>query len=307
MYRRYPECLFFFLIETINMGKCGRVPKGSLYLDRQMCDGWCACGTKLQWTHFNTITFTDSHTTLNFTFIHINEYYTWRWNHFWSVPWWRRPEDWLVVLIDETLNNSESEGWCDCQYTQVSNWERVHQAFSQFDNFIPDSGCENKLWPFQGPPGYFLPGLKAERLTQTSVFKPGLNSTVLYPPCYASPGKLSAEQLRTPHDVYSSSGPSLPSPPSAGKQPSDALWPLLQTLGLKTRGTFWLNGSSTSRTKREPVMAFLASSALISKYHLSPKSVCLGSDVTPSYNLRCPLYHLIPQQRELEFCNCDHS
>lgn len=119
------------------------------------------------------------------------------------------------------------------------------------------------------------------RLWTDSVFKPGLNSTVLYPPCYASPGKLSAEQLRTPHDVYSSSGPSLPSPPSAGKQPSDALWPLLQTLGLKTRGTFWLNGSSTSRTKREPVMA---SSALISKYHLSPKSVCLGSDVTPSHN-----------------------
>lgn len=67
-----------------------------------------------------------------------------------------------MVLIDETLNNSESEGWCDCPYTQLSNWERVHQALSQIDNFIPDAGCGNKLSPFQGPPGYFLPGLKAE-------------------------------------------------------------------------------------------------------------------------------------------------
>lgn len=49
-----------------------------------------------------------------------------------------------------------------------------------------------------------------------------------YPPCCASPGRLSAEQPHRPHHTCSSTGPSLPSPPSAGKQPFDKLWPPLQ-------------------------------------------------------------------------------
>lgn len=65
-----------------------------------------------------------------------------------------------------------------------------------------------------------LPALREDWLSHRLYVSP--------PPCCASPGTLEAEQLHTPRDAYSSSCPSPPSPPSAGKQPSDVLLPLLQ-------------------------------------------------------------------------------
>lgn len=89
-----------------------------------------------------------------------------------------------------------------------------------------------------------LPALREDRLSHRLNVSP--------PPCCASPGTLEAEQLHTPRDAYSSSCPSPPSPPSAGKQPSGVLWPLLQkpVLEGKKRKYFTAaaNASSDIRT-----------------------------------------------------------
>lgn len=52
------------------------------------------------------------------------------------------------------------------------------------------------------------------------------------PPCCASPGTLSAQRPHRRRRTCSSTGPSQPSGPSAGRQPSDGLRPPLQTPAL---------------------------------------------------------------------------